>query len=104
MRKCYFALAAGALILVLCTTVYAEATLLYGEISAIDYTAKTLEVADTTVYTTDCTTVFIGGEQASFDDLQVGQAVKVVGTIVDGQFIAKRICVQGSQYRHQRHS
>ena len=101
MRKYSLALTAVALLLALYGVAYAGVTKLYGEISAIDYTAKTLEVAGTTVYATDCTTVIIAGEVATFDGLQVGQTVQVVGTIIDGQFIAKRICVQGGQNRYR---
>jgi hypothetical protein len=102
MRKHYLALAAGILILAMCTGVYARPPMLYGEITAVDFTAMTLEVEGTTVYTTDSTTVLICAEVASFGDLEVGQFVHVVGTIVDGEFIATRICVQGNQNgRHQ---
>jgi len=97
MRKNYLALAAATLILAMCTGVYARPTMLYGEITEIDYEAMTLELGDITVQATDYTTVIICGEVASFDELQVGQSVKVVRTIVDGDFIATRICVQGNQ-------
>jgi hypothetical protein len=105
MRKHYLALAAGALILAMCTGVYARPPMLYGEITAIDDTAMTLVVkgtdgVSTTVHTTDSTTVLVCGVLASFDDLEVGQFVHVVGTIVDGQFIAARICVQVNQNGH----
>ncbi len=101
MHKSYLALLAAALILALSGVANAGVTKLYGEISAIDYTEKTLEVAGTTVYATDCTTIIIAGETAAFDDLLVGQTVQVVGTVVDGQFVAKRICVQGDQNRYR---
>ncbi len=96
MRKYHSVLIATALILALCGVAYAGTlnTKLAGEITAIDYAAKTLEVAGITVYTTDLTTVLIAGEPATFDDLQVGQTVQVVGKYVDEQFVAKRICVQ----------
>ena len=103
MRNYYVALVTGALSLALCGIAHAGVTKLYGEISAIDYAAKTLEVTGTAVYTTDCTTVLIAGEVATFDDLQVGQTVQVVGTIVDGQFVAKRICVQVAQGDQNRY-
>lgn len=101
MRKNYLALAAGTLILAMCTGVCARPTMLYGEITAINYTTMTLELEDivgvTTVQATKDTTVLICGEVASFDELKKGQSVKVVGTTVDGKFIATRICVQGDQ-------
>ena len=106
MRKCHSVLMAAALILSLCGVAFAgnPNTTLTGEITAIDYSAKTLEVAGTAVYTTDLTTVVIAGEPATFDDLQIGQIVRVVGRTVDGQFVAVRICVQnpqGDAHRYQ---
>lgn len=109
MRKHYAILTAIALTLALCGAAYAASpyTKLTGEITAIDYVAKTLEVAGTTVYTTDLTTILIAGEPATFGDLQVGQTVQVVGKYVDDQFVAKRICVQNpvgdaNRYRGER--
>jgi len=97
MHKICLALTAGALVLSLCGIVYADTIKMYGEISAIDYAARTIEVAGVTIYTTDATAILICGEAATFADLQLGQTVQVVGTVVDGQFIAKCICIQGKQ-------
>jgi len=101
MRKVSLALTAGVLLLALCGIAYAVNTELSGEITAIDYGVKTLEVAGTTVYTTELTTVIINGEVATFGDLLVGQYVKVMGCVTDDQFVAVRICVQGDQNRYQ---
>ena len=94
MRKSRVALAAVAIVLTVCGMAQAKALHIEGTITSIDYTAKTIVVAATTVYATDTTVITICKEVASFDDLQVGQSVKVTGTLVNDQFVAKKICAK----------
>jgi hypothetical protein len=81
---------------------------LVGTISAVDAGAKTITVEvyqsnrlvsangqTVTVYTTD-TTRFLqwteaGGVSITFADLKEGDSVSVNGTMVDGQFVARRV-------------
>jgi len=94
MRKFSIGLILLTLLLAVSAMAYTRFTRLEGEIVSIDYAAKTLVVGETEVYTTDATQILNCGEAATFDDLAVGQYVKVVGEEADGRFIAKRICIK----------
>jgi hypothetical protein len=81
---------------------------LVGTISSVDAGTRSLTVAvyqsnrlaraseqSVTVYTTDATRFLqwteSGGVPIGFEDLVVGNSVSVNGTVVDGQFVARRV-------------
>lgn len=94
MKKYFVALVLLTLVTAVTATAYTALTRLSGEITSIDADAKTLVVGDVTVYTTETTQVLNCGEPATFDDLKVGQTVRVVGEEIDGKFVAKKICIK----------
>jgi hypothetical protein len=53
--------------------------LMFGKISELDPENKTLTIAGTLFRVTDSTSLTMGPEPAEFDDLAVGQTVRVAG-------------------------
>jgi hypothetical protein len=65
-----------------------------GEITAIDYEAQWIVVADVTVQVTPETLIKMRGKPFSFDDLQVGIRVAACGLMDEDVLVARRVTVK----------
>jgi hypothetical protein len=71
-----------------------ECTELEGEITSIDPVELTLVVDNVTVQVTKDTIIKMKTQLITFEDLKVGQTVKVCGTMDNDVLVAKKICVK----------
>jgi hypothetical protein len=92
MRKLFFALTVVAVLCASAVAYAAQEPDLSGVISEVNYTDGTFFVEGTTVYTTEETIITANAVAILFSDLADGDSVKVFGEVVDGQFIARKVC------------